>query len=210
MIKAIIMDFDGTIVDSMNLWQHLASTYLKNLNISDDKIDQKVKDMTLKESSIYLKKHFQLEQSIETIRNQITNLIARQYLTQVTLKKDVEKFILECNQKGIQLYIYTTNTTKIVEMTLKRFGLRKYFNQILTCNDFNFNKITIDDYGQLLKILNFDQQEVIFIEDSYLALKTLTSMNYQTVGLQDEEDIQEVCDVYLTSWKKRDRIWKKF
>ena len=51
-----IFDVDGTILDSMEVWNTLASQYVQSLGMVPEKnLDEIVSDMSLEQSATYLK-----------------------------------------------------------------------------------------------------------------------------------------------------------
>ena len=62
-----IFDVDGTILDSMGVWNTLASRYVQSLGIVPEKnLDKIVSDMSLEQSATYLKKHYGIKKSEES------------------------------------------------------------------------------------------------------------------------------------------------
>lgn len=54
-----IFDVDGTILDSMEVWNTLASQYVQSLGMVPEKnLDEIVSDMSLEQSATYLKNHY--------------------------------------------------------------------------------------------------------------------------------------------------------
>lgn len=53
-IDGIIFDLDGTLIDSMGVWENLASEFLrKNKIVANEGLEEIIKTMTLRESSKY-------------------------------------------------------------------------------------------------------------------------------------------------------------
>lgn len=56
-----IFDVDGTILDSMEVWNTLASQYVQSLGMVPEKnLDEIVSDMSLEQSATYLKNHYKI------------------------------------------------------------------------------------------------------------------------------------------------------
>ena len=71
-----IFDVDGTILDSMEVWNTLASQYVQSLGMVPEKnLDEVVSDMSLEQSATYLKKHYGINKSEEQIILEVLNLI---------------------------------------------------------------------------------------------------------------------------------------
>lgn len=75
-----IFDVDGTILDSMEVWNTLASQYVQSLGMVPEKnLDEIVSDMSLEQSAIYLKNHYKINKQEERIISEILNFISDFY-----------------------------------------------------------------------------------------------------------------------------------
>ena len=67
-----IFDVDGTILDSMEVWNTLASQYVQSLGMVPEKnLDEIVSDMSLEQSATYLKNHYKINKQEERIISEI-------------------------------------------------------------------------------------------------------------------------------------------
>lgn len=98
MIKGYIIDMDGTILDSMQIWENAAITLLKNKDIIvDNELKNILAPLSIKEAIDYIKKRYCLSESVTEIQNLMFNLIEYQYLNEANLKSGVREFIEKCN-----------------------------------------------------------------------------------------------------------------
>lgn len=68
MIKGIVFDVDGTLLDSMHIWGELGKRYLESIGIdAKPGLVKTLFPMSLDESSEYLKKEYNLPDSVERI-----------------------------------------------------------------------------------------------------------------------------------------------
>ena len=71
-----IFDVDGTILDSMEVWNTLASQYVQSLGMVPEKnLDEIVSDMSLEQSATYLKNHYKINKQEERIISEVLNFI---------------------------------------------------------------------------------------------------------------------------------------
>jgi len=71
-IKGIIFDLDGTLLDSMSVWENVDKMFLEENGIVPPKgISDIVKKMTIQDSAAYFKTRFGLKLSCEYIINRI-------------------------------------------------------------------------------------------------------------------------------------------
>ena len=81
-----IFDVDGTILDSMEVWNTLASQYVQSLGMVPEKnLDEIVSDMSLEQSATYLKNHYKINKQKERIISEVLNFISDFYEYEVNL-----------------------------------------------------------------------------------------------------------------------------
>ena len=81
-----IFDVDGTILDSMEVWNTLASQYVQSLGMVPEKnLDEIVSDMSLEQSATYLKNHYKINKQEERIISEVLNFISDFYEYEVNL-----------------------------------------------------------------------------------------------------------------------------
>ena len=69
MIKGMIFDADGTLLDSMPIWDDLGVRYLKELGVeAEPGLPEILFRMSLEESAAYMKRTYGLSQTEEEIR----------------------------------------------------------------------------------------------------------------------------------------------
>ena len=88
-----IFDVDGTILDSMEVWNTLASQYVQSLGMVPEKnLDEIVSDMSLEQSATYLKDHYKINKQEERIISEVLNFISDFYYATVELEitKDID------------------------------------------------------------------------------------------------------------------------
>ena len=68
-IEACIFDLDGTLVDSMWIWEEIDVEYLAGFGISvDEKYQQDIEGMSMTQTAVYFKEHFGIKDSIEKMK----------------------------------------------------------------------------------------------------------------------------------------------
>ena len=76
MIKGYIFDLDGTLLDSLNVWDNVGNRYLQSIGIQGpDDLDSLMEHMSLQEAALYMKNTFVLTQSVNEVALGITYII---------------------------------------------------------------------------------------------------------------------------------------
>lgn len=89
MIKGAIFDVDGTLLDSMEIWETAASLYLKKLGICPQaELGRILYAMSMEESAKYLIQTYHLPYDETTIIDGIYQVISDFYRYEVREKKE--------------------------------------------------------------------------------------------------------------------------
>ena len=203
MIKGAIFDLDGTLIDSMFIWDTLGEDYLKSLGIEpEENLAEIFKTFTLEQAAEYYRSHYGIVLSIEEIIEEINNMVAEIYRTKVTLKPGVSNFLKRLKRSGVKMCIATVTDRPIAEDVLKRLNVRDYFSEIFTCAEVGCNKETPDIYRAAIKHLETDKSETVVFEDVLHALKTAKNDGFRVAAVYDEhepmqEEVKEISDYYI-------------
>lgn len=124
MLKGAIFDFDGTLFDSMFIWNTAGETYLRSVGTEPEKDLQAVlKPMSLLQSATYIRKKYAVELTVEEIMNGINRTVEDFYYHTVQPKEGVTAFLEQLKNRGVKMCIATATDRYQVEAALKRCGI---------------------------------------------------------------------------------------
>lgn len=207
-IHGAIFDVDGTLLDSMVIWEEAAVRYLNSLGLEpEENLSEKIMTMSMEEGADYLIDHYGVSLTRTQILDGIRELIRGFYEDEVQLKPGVEQVIKLLASKDIPMIIATSSDSACVTAGLKRLGVWSYFKGILTCSDIGKGKTEPDIYLAAAKDIGSKPSETVVFEDALHAIVTAKNAGFITVGIydsynQDEEKIQKVADCYYKNWDK--------
>lgn len=211
-VEGIIFDFDGTLFDSMYVWQYAASNYLQSLSkVPDKALDNDVAAMNIKQAAEYLKTSYGIERTVPEIINDINELAAVEYKDKVMPKSGVVDALEEMDKQGIKMCVATTNVTFLVKAAAQRCGIDKYFSAYFSGTELDINKDTPRIYEIALEHLGTDKSRTWVFEDSLFAVKSAKSGGFNVAAVYDDyseiykSELEATADVYLNSIKE----WKK-
>ena len=90
MIKSAIFDVDGTLLDSMKIWDNAGESVGKT---AENGLSEKLCDMSLTEGAKYMKKQYALSFSTDEIVSGVLKIIEDFYFYEVGLKNDAKEII---------------------------------------------------------------------------------------------------------------------
>ena len=132
-IKADLFDLDGTLVDSMWVWNDIDVEYLGRFGLSlPETLQKEIEGMSFTETAVYIKQKFSIPDPIEKMKEDWNAMAFDKYVNEVPLKKGVPEFLALCRKKGIRLGIATSNSRQLVDAIIASHGLTEYFDGIVT------------------------------------------------------------------------------
>lgn len=165
-IDAVIFDVDGTIADSMWMWQQIDIDYLEKFGIPlPENLQKNIEGMSFRETAHYFKEHFSIPDSIETMMADWNEMAAHKYRYEIPLKKGVLDFLDKCKEKGILLGIATSNSVELLNCLLKAHKLEDTFHVIITGSDGLRGKPAPDMYLEAAKRLSVEVSKCLVFED---------------------------------------------
>lgn len=143
MVKGVIFDVDGVLLNSMPVWENLGELYLQKFGIQAEKdLSEILYEMSLKEAAEYLISHYGLKQTVEEVTKGIVKEVEQFYVEKVPLKEGVREYLKELKERKIPMVIATSGDRKNAEAALKRLKVFSYFEGIFTASRSEVERIS--------------------------------------------------------------------
>lgn len=186
-----IFDVDGTILDSMEVWNTLASQYVQSLGkVPKKNLDEIVSDMSLEQSATYLKNHYKINKQEERIISEILNFISDFYEYEVNLMPGFKEFISHYDSINV---IGTSCDEELVKIALNRLGVLNYFEDIITCSKVNKSKDDSDFYLACAQALKQRPEDIVVFEDADYCIDVARKVGFKVIKIKDWRDLNEKC-----------------
>ncbi len=205
--KAAILDFDGTLVDSMPVWKDVSVTYLKSHGVTpNDDLRDAIKEMSVAQSSEYLRETYNLPYTGPEIIDQITAQVEDQFRYEVQLKPHVKSFLHAMHLKGMRFSIATASHRDLIEPAIERLGIADYITSVVTCMEVGCGKESPTIFFEAMQQLSVEQTECLVIEDALHAVITAKKAGFTVVGVYDasaaeeQNRIRSTADFYVRSF----------
>ena len=128
MIKGAIFDFDGTLVDSMWIWDTFGEDYLRTLGKEPtENLTEAFKTFTLEQAAEHYRMHYGVTLSVKEIVDGMNAMVEKRYTDKVMLKHGATDFLKSLSEKGVKMCVATVTDKPIVEDVLKRLNIYEYF-----------------------------------------------------------------------------------
>lgn len=204
MIKGVIFDIDGVLLDSMGIWDDLGARYLRSLGkIPEERLNKILFSMSMEQGAEYLNEHYGLNKSVKETVDGIGRMLEDYYFYEVLLKPGAKEILEFLKSKSIKIAAATSSPRTHIEKALSRNGLLGYIDKIYTTGEVGVSKHSPDIYNLAADFLKTKSEETLVFEDSLYALKTAKEAGYVTVGVFDEKgesnqaELENQADLYL-------------
>ncbi len=205
--KAVIFDLDGTVVDSMWMWEAIDIEYLGQFGIAlPAGLQKKISGMSFSETADYFKREFLLPDSTEQIKSDWNRMAMEKYRTEVTLKPGVLEFLKKLKERNIRTGIATSNSKELAGAVLECRGLLPYFDEIHTSCEVEHGKPAPDIYLFVAECLKTAPAECLVFEDISEGIRAGKAAGMTVCGVEDafsegyREEKKRLADYYIGSY----------
>lgn len=206
-IEAVLFDLDGSLVDSMWVWQEIDVEYLRKFGIAlPEKLQTDIEGMSFTETAVYFKERFQIPDSLDQIKSDWNHMAWDKYTYQVPLKNGAIEFIKYCHEKAIRLGIATSNSRELVENIIHVHGLGEYFDSIVTGCDVIKGKPSPDIYLETAKRCHTSPDKCLVFEDIIPGILAGKAAGMKVCAVDDEyssrqkEEKKKLSDYFITDY----------
>jgi len=203
MLKALVFDMDGVIIDSEPLQAEIAVHVLKKLGGNPQPREfYEFIGVRNEEMWTILKERHNIKESVKEILE-----IHQDYKKKRFSEADVEtvegipELIKEAKSRGLRIALATSSPRFLAEHILKKFDLYKYFNVLVTADDITHSKPDPEIYIKAAQFLGVKPEECIAIEDAHFGVKAAKAAGMKCIAYVNpnsgNQDLSEAdCKVY--------------
>ena len=202
-IRGAIFDVDGTLLDSMFIWDTIGEAYLRSIGYQPkENLNETFKNMSLHQAARYYQTEYGVTQSIDEIMDGVNAMLERYYRFEVPLKPGVAELLERLRQDGVKLCIATATDRHLVEAALDRCGVLSCFGEIFTCNEVGHGKDEPDIFEEALRFLGTEKAETVVFDDALYAVRTAKEAGFPVAAVYDshersQAEVRARSDLYL-------------
>jgi HAD superfamily hydrolase (TIGR01509 family) len=185
MIKTVIFDMDGVIVDTEPVHHYAYNQHFKQLNIDvSPEMYATFTGNSTKNIFERLKVQFNLSDDVPTLVETKRNLFNEAFDSKedLFLLDGVEDLIKDLHQNGMQLVLASSSATVTINRIFNRFGLHQYFTHIVSGEDFPKSKPHPAIFQQAAFLAKTPVENCIVIEDSTNGILAAKSAGIYCIG----------------------------
>jgi beta-phosphoglucomutase family hydrolase len=208
MIKAVIFDMDGVIVDSSHI--HIEAekqTMLKyGIRISSKEL-HKYTGMTAKFMFTELIKKYKLNTTFEEIFDEKEKFLFKLLEQDTRPTKGVVHLVRKLKQENIKLGVASSAHKRLVEYVLEKLKISHLFDCIVSSEDITHSKPNPEIFLKSANELSVSPTDCLVIEDAKLGVEAAKNAGMQCVGYinpkSGNQDLSEA-DIVIDDFSKLD------
>lgn len=215
-IRGAIFDVDGTLLDSMYIWDQAGARYLQSVGAeAEPGLNRILFSMSLADGAVYLKETYGLTQSLEEIHQGILDIVDAFYREEAQAKAGVRELLEAFSAKGVAMTVATSSDKRQIRSALQRLDLAKYFQEIFTCGEVGVSKNEPVIFHRAAALMGTKPENTCVVEDGLYAVRTANKAGYVTIGVYDAssdhdwQDLKQEADLALETLEDTEYIIRK-
>ncbi|KAA8826422.1 HAD family phosphatase [Bifidobacterium reuteri] len=214
-VKAAIFDLDGTLLDSMGVWNQIDIDFLgrRGIAVPDDYMST-VASMQFRQIAEYTIARFALQETPEQVMAEWDEMAHAAYATQVMPKAGAIAYLNELKRSGVKLGVATTLLPKLREAALAHLGIAECFDAVVSVDDAGgVGKSKPDVYLLAARRLGAEPSDCIVFEDLLVGIRSAKSAGMRVWAMYDDSssadwhEIERIADGAIHDFHEAPRNW---
>lgn len=182
MIKAIIFDMDGVLIDSEEIWDHAEKTVFSSYGILVTETDQLLtRNMNMLEVSEYWSAKAHRPFSLETSQQQVIEHVCQQIQKKPLAMQGALKLLKHIQLSNLPIGLATNAPKQVCNTVLSCLDIEAYFNSIQTADDVAKTKPHPEIYLKSAENLQVEPHHCLVFEDSPTGVKAAHEAGMQVI-----------------------------
>lgn len=198
--KAAIFDLDGTLLDSMGVWDQVDVDSLakRGVDVPDDYMTA-VCAMQFRQIAEYTIARFGLDDTPEQLMAEWDDMARTAYATVVEAKPHAREYLRDLKARGAKLAVATSLPPSLREPAMEHVGILGFFDVQVSVDDAGgVGKDRPDVYMLAARRLGVDPADCTVFEDLLAGMRSAKSVGMSVWAVHDDSsnrDWPAICDL---------------
>ena len=187
MIRGAIFDMDGTLLDSMCVWEQLSQRYLNKFGIHITQTDYAALEARTQYqgAQYFCERYPEITETPEQVVAGLDDLIRTRYEALATPRSGVMELLTALRDAGVHMAVATLTDRKHAEKALADRGMLDFFDFMLTIDDVGVSKRDPKIYYMAAERLALPPAACMVFEDAPYAGETAKKAGFAVCGVAE-------------------------
>ena len=182
MIKAVIFDMDGVLIDSEQIWDEAEKTVFSSYGISVTETDQILtRHMNMQEVSAYWSKKSQQPFSAADSEQRVIEEVCQQIHARPKAMQGVVDLLEQLSQANLPMGLATNAPKQVCQTVLQCLQIETFFSAVHTADDVTQTKPHPEIYLKSAERLQVLPQHCLVFEDSPTGVRAAHAAGMQVI-----------------------------
>ena len=191
--KVYAVDYDGTIIDSMPMWERFASSYvLSKGKTLINEIDKKIKYLSNYDAAKIIHNDYNILNSPEEVLDDINKFVSYEYPNQKIKSYSIE--FLNSLKNG-RCLLSSATPSSLLKLSTDALNISDKFDDVYSSSDLKRSKESASLFEYIIEKENIDKSNLLVVEDSILAMKACFKNNIDTLIVYDSSNASDYDEI---------------
>lgn len=207
---AAIFDMDGTLLDSLDVWDKIDYEFLekkRGIKVPEDYVHT-IAAMSFSETAEYTKRRFALPDSTDDLKNEWMQMATDEYAHNIKLKPYACEYLQKLKSENKKIILCTSSPDFLYKPAMRANGVYALFDGFADTCEAGVGKTEPAVYLIAAKKAGVCARRCMVFEDVISAAKCAKSAKMAVCGVFDKrsaaqkEAMREICDMYIDSFSE--------
>ena len=206
--KAVIFDLDGTLTDSMWVWDEIDQEFFRSRNMEfPTHLKKDLEGMSFTETAAYFVQTYSLDCTAEELGEYWNQRALSKYRTEIFLKPGALRLLQYLHGNSIKAGIATSNSELLVNTFLSARGIEGYIQAITTDQEVKRGKPAPDVYLVTAEKLGVRPEDCLVFEDIPMGILAGKNAGMEVCAVEDpysakqRGEKQALADYYIEDFR---------
>lgn len=187
MIKAVIFDMDGLLIDSEPFWRQSHINVLANHGhrVTEDDVRAAAGKRTADQVVLWQERFGFTDPSVEDMTNQIVDTVIASIHTHGQPMAGVVELVEELHGHGMTMAVASSSAHRLIDVVLERLGIRRYMQAVHSGEDERRGKPFPDVFLSTAKSLGVEPHDCLVFEDSLNGVKAAKAAGMHCIAVPE-------------------------
>jgi HAD superfamily hydrolase (TIGR01509 family) len=198
--KTYIFDLDGTLLDSMGVWDQIDIDFLAKRGIAlPPGYMNAISPMTFHETAAYTIKRFALSDSVDGLMREWNDMAAYAYSRTVQMKPYAKEYLLALRDSGVKLAVATSMSAELCAPVLRNNGIDNVFDVICNTDEAGHGKSHPDVFLLAAQKTGVLPGDCLVFEDILAAVQSAKSVGMSVCAVYDKTSANDWTEIKRTA-----------